>query len=165
LLSAESFWSYSVALYARPEFSDTCLALQDEHGFDVNLLLLCLWLARHRLGLSAATIAGLSDALHPWTQAATAPLRGLRRRLKGMRVEHLGSEDVEQCRIKIKAAELESERIAQKLLVGALANQALFARPSPREAAAASLDAYVRYLDAAPAAPLVGRLLESMPDA
>ena len=44
--AADEFWQFSLEVYARPQVADLCLVLQDEHGFDVNILLLCLWLAQ-----------------------------------------------------------------------------------------------------------------------
>ena len=43
--SPEPFWDYSLALYGRPGVEACCLRLQDRLGVDVNLLLLCCWLA------------------------------------------------------------------------------------------------------------------------
>ena len=39
----DDFWTFSGALYARPGVKDACLALQDDHGADVNMILFCLW--------------------------------------------------------------------------------------------------------------------------
>lgn len=40
----ESLWDFSLSLYARPKMESLCLALQDQHGINVNLLLWALWL-------------------------------------------------------------------------------------------------------------------------
>ena len=42
--AAASFWAFSLEFYARPGVAEACLALQDRHGLDVNILLLCCWL-------------------------------------------------------------------------------------------------------------------------
>ena len=39
------FWTYSLAVYRRKEVAQCCLALQDDAGVDVNLLLYAGWLA------------------------------------------------------------------------------------------------------------------------
>ena len=40
-----AFWDYSLKTYNRPHVGKACLRLQEEAGADVNLVLLCLWLA------------------------------------------------------------------------------------------------------------------------
>ncbi|HEY9550471.1 MAG TPA: TIGR02444 family protein, partial [Kiloniellaceae bacterium] len=37
------FWQFSGAVYARRGVAEACLALQQRHGLDVNLLLFCAW--------------------------------------------------------------------------------------------------------------------------
>ncbi len=37
------FWDYSLGIYRKPGVADACIALQDEFGLDVNMLLACLW--------------------------------------------------------------------------------------------------------------------------
>jgi hypothetical protein len=38
------FWEYSLSHYVREGVADACLALQDGHGLDVNMLLYGAWL-------------------------------------------------------------------------------------------------------------------------
>ena len=38
-----SFWRFSLGFYDQPSVAAQCLALQNEFGLDVNLLLLCFW--------------------------------------------------------------------------------------------------------------------------
>ncbi|MGZ3308467.1 MAG: DUF2390 domain-containing protein, partial [Xanthobacteraceae bacterium] len=37
------FWRFSLRFYRQPKVADTCIALQEERGVDVNLLLFLLW--------------------------------------------------------------------------------------------------------------------------
>ena len=37
--AASAFWQFSLDVYARPQVAELCLALQDEHNFDVNAVL------------------------------------------------------------------------------------------------------------------------------
>ena len=45
---AERFWDFSVRTYGVPGVSQACLALQDERGVDVNMLLYCIWIGATR---------------------------------------------------------------------------------------------------------------------
>jgi uncharacterized protein (TIGR02444 family) len=109
----EPLWEFSLALYARPGVPEACLALQDRHGLDVNLVLACLWAAASGRGrLDGARIAALRDASQAWQETVVAPLRGIRRRLKGWPESAF--------REQVKALELEAERIEQRLLAAAL---------------------------------------------
>src|SRR5215467_8805756 len=78
-----AFWSFSLAFYGRPGVSERCLALQDEHGLDVNLVLLCCWLGWSGKGrLASADLAALDAAVAPWRSAVVERLRAVRRALK-----------------------------------------------------------------------------------
>ena len=52
--SAGSFWQYSLALYKHESVEAACLQLQDEHGLNVNLVLLCCFM--HRTNRSMQTL-------------------------------------------------------------------------------------------------------------
>lgn len=158
-LGTERFWEFSLRVYARPEVSETCLDLQDSHGFDVNLLLLCLWLAEERSGaLDRAAVQALSAALAPWSEAATIALRRIRRRLKTFTAPYLSHEDAMRCRELIQQAELEAERVAQHMLVAALGEQPIRTGCPSSEAAEISLASYQDYLGAAAAEAALKRL-------
>ena len=40
----DGFWGFSLRIYARQDVPQACLALQDEGGADVNLVLFLLYL-------------------------------------------------------------------------------------------------------------------------
>ncbi len=72
------FWQFSCAVYAAPGVRQACLQLQDEHGADVNLLLLAVWLGSARgTRLAKADLADLPGAA--WHDQVIRPLRGARR--------------------------------------------------------------------------------------
>jgi uncharacterized protein (TIGR02444 family) len=129
-------WSAVQAIYERPGVAAACLALQDEHGADVVLLLfLCARAARGE-AVDARQIARLNAAIRPWRAATIAPLRGLRRDLA---TPPPGFETGTLRRL-IATAEIEAERLQLVHLDGLIA-----AAASPRpaaDAAAASLHAY-----------------------
>ena len=81
-LPTSAFWRFSLALYARPGVAPACLALQDRHGADVNLLLLALWLGTSGHRLDAPAGAHIARLAADWQQPIVAPLRQVRRRLK-----------------------------------------------------------------------------------
>jgi uncharacterized protein (TIGR02444 family) len=106
---AESFWRFSLALYARPGAATALLTLQDRDGLDVNLILFGLWLgAVHGAVLSEGALHDAVAALDPIRRSAILPLRDLRRALKTGPVPELGP--------RVAAAELAAERMAQARL-------------------------------------------------
>ena len=78
----EVFWDYSVTLYGRPGVEAACIELQRRHRIDVNLVLLCLWLAERGTALDGEALARLCHAADRWQAEVVRPLRILRRRLK-----------------------------------------------------------------------------------
>jgi len=157
-----TLWRFSLEFYGRPGVSDACVALQDAHAVDVNLLLCLLWLAGARRQLDAAQVAALDERIAGWRSLAVRPLRALRRSLKGSRALS-DPAAIEALRTRVKALELEAERLEQDELQ-ALA-RTMDVRPgaaSPRDAAIANLAAYASVLggelDAAPVATLLAAM-------
>ncbi|MBP5857037.1 TIGR02444 family protein [Marivibrio halodurans] len=112
---AEALWRFSVRLYEAGGVEDAALALQDEHGLDVNLLLLCCFLGLHGVRATRETIATLDQHARAWRAVAVEPLRGLRRRLK-QDVGTISAETAAPFREQVKALELEAERLQQEML-------------------------------------------------
>lgn len=110
---AEDFWNHAVSVYDRTR--ETCLALQDDLGFEVNLLLFCCWRGSLGSGLDAAALSRIVDACADWRGNVVGPLRGARRWLKNRSAPE-GAEDL---RRRILELELESERMLQGLIVDA----------------------------------------------
>lgn len=106
-------WSWAVAAYGREGVAEAALALQDEHGQCVPLL---LWAAFVRP--AAPDLIGRAVSLaRTWETAAILPLRAARR---GLKAELPGAADTarETLRARVKAAELESERLLLSALAG-----------------------------------------------
>ena len=57
------FWAFSLEVYGRPGVAPACLALQDRHGLDVNLLLFCCWAASQGVTLDQRTLAAAEEAV------------------------------------------------------------------------------------------------------
>lgn len=112
-----ALWDFAVALYGRPGISEACLALQDEYGVDVPLLLYATWLGEEGRKLSALDVADILKSIRPWQNEVVMPLRVLRRRLKEG-PPPAPSERTETLRNAIKGAELLAERIELELLEG-----------------------------------------------
>lgn len=136
------FWRFSLRFYRQPEVADACIRLQEEAGVDVNLLLFLLWHAGSRRTLSAAEVAELDRRIGPWRDTTVIPLRVMRRALKSPPTL-IAPATAEFFRTRIKAVELEAERLQQEAMYE-LARSAPRGQeaPSPAEAARASVAAY-----------------------
>ena len=109
------FWRFSLQFYRLPKVADACIALQEEAGVDVNLLLFLLWQARQRRRLSMADVAALEAKIAPWRDATVIPLRAVRRSLKSS-TSLVEVATAEAFRNRIKAVELEAERLQQEAM-------------------------------------------------
>jgi uncharacterized protein (TIGR02444 family) len=107
------FWRFSLRFYRQPGVADACITLQEESGIDVNLLLFLLWHATQRHALSAAEVQELERRIAPWREMTVIPLRNMRRVLKAPG-ELVEPAEAEMFRTKIKALELEAERLQQE---------------------------------------------------
>jgi uncharacterized protein (TIGR02444 family) len=135
------FWRFSLGFYRQPGVADACIALQDGFGVDVNILLFLLWLATARRRVDLAVAQEVCAKAAAWRGDVVVPLRTLRRRLKdGSTLVERGA--VELFRTRIKAMELESERLQQEAMF-ALAARLVTENAATTEAAArANIAAY-----------------------
>ena len=136
------FWRFSLALYRQPGVADACIALQEASGVDVNLLLFLLWQATQRRQLSQADVSALEVRIGAWREATVIPLRSIRRALKSPPAL-VAAGAAEAFRTRIKAVELEAERLQQEAMyelgiAAPLGQQA----SSPAFAARANVAAY-----------------------
>lgn len=108
------FWQFSGIVYRNPGVAAACLALQDRHDLDVNLLLFCAWAGTCGRRLDGGDVALLRTASRPWQDEVVAPLRATRRWLKQQASlpEDLG----ESFRDEVKTMELQAEMLEQLLL-------------------------------------------------
>lgn len=152
--ASSPFWQFSLKFYAMPEVAPACLRLQDEAGVDVNLLFFLLWYAAQGFRLSEAELRDIDRAIDSWRSTAVIPLREIRRALKTAPTP-FDRGTAETFRNRIKAAELEAERLEQEALY-AMARTGRYGTScvAPLEAAQASLAAYESLLRPFPRAPL-----------
>jgi uncharacterized protein (TIGR02444 family) len=112
---ASPFWNFSV--YGAGAVQDECLALQDQFGVDVNLVLLCAFAgAVHDVALTPDDIASARALVAPWHKDIVSSLRAARRRLKAIDMSGADAVQAADLLTQVKAAELESERIEQTML-------------------------------------------------
>ncbi len=139
------FWRFSLQFYRLPKVADACIALQEEAGVDVNLLLFLLWQAQQRRRLSTTDVAALEAKIAPWREATVILLRSVRRGLKSP-PSLVEAPTAEAFRNRIKAVELEAERLQQEAM---FALAPLGAEGSdPTDAARANVAAYEQLLAA-----------------
>ena len=152
------FWDFSLEIYRRPEVASACLRCQDEAGADVNLILFLLWRAMSGLRLAEGEIASLDEKVAWWREHVVKPLRTLRRNLKSRTLDQGGA-----FRERIKAAELEAERIEQEALSRTVVDAARSApRLAPGDAARANLQAYAAIIGRPLPEQAVNALLEAL---
>ena len=125
----DPLWRFARGFYARPGIAPACLALQDEAGCDVTLVLWLLWCADTGRRLDAGAVASAEARLVPWRASVVTPLRAVRRAMKGGLLPGI---DTNACREGVKAAELQAERLALAALL------ALAPEPSGVEVGAAA---------------------------
>jgi len=120
---ANPFWDYALELYRREGVESACLELQERHGLDVNLVLLCCWLASRGIEAERAWLNATVGAAEAWQAQVVRPLRAVRRRLKGDLAEQapggIGAgwpELAARLRQRVLALEIDGERLEQLLL-------------------------------------------------
>lgn len=152
--SKSPFWQFSVKFYAVPGVAEACIALQDQAKVDVNILFYLLWNASQGRAFNAADVTEIERAIGPWREITVVPIRNVRRALKSPPpvMEPAAAEDL---RTRIKAVELEAERLQQEALYG-LAQSSRLGRPSPSKAEAArdSISSYQGVIGPFPPEPL-----------
>jgi uncharacterized protein (TIGR02444 family) len=119
-----ALWRFVLPFYSRDGVSAACLALQEELGVDVNILLFAIF-AQVECGivLTESDLAAVDLLVRAWRGEVIHPLRGVRTRMKsGPRPAP--SPITEHLRSRIKAAELEAEQIELAMLAKWLDAQA-----------------------------------------
>jgi uncharacterized protein (TIGR02444 family) len=148
------FWRFSVKFYAVPGVAQACIDLQDQAKVDVNVLFFLLWNATQGRALNAAEVEEIERAIGPWREMTVVPIRNVRRALKAP-PPVMPAAEAESLRSRIKAVELEAERLQQEALFG-LAQGGRLGRPaaSAIEAARDSLSSYQGVIGPFPPEPL-----------
>lgn len=153
-LSKSPFWRFSVKFYAVPGVAQACIELQDRAGVDVNVLFFLLWNATQGRALNAADVTKVEEAIRPWRDMAVVPLRSVRRALKSP-PPVMTADAAEGFRTRIKAVELEAERLQQEALYELAASGKLGrAEASHVQAAQDSVSSYQGVIGPFPPGPL-----------
>jgi uncharacterized protein (TIGR02444 family) len=157
------FWRFSLHFYRQPKVADTCIALQEEAGVDVNLLLFLLWQATRKRALTTAEVAEIERRVCVWRDMTVIPLRTLRRALKSPPPLVAGAA-AELFRTKVKAVELEAERLQQEAMYE-LARATPWGQdaPSLADAARGNIAAYEAMGGKAFPEPAIETLLAALP--
>ena len=162
--SPSPFWRFSLRFYRRPEVADACITLQDAVGVDVNLLLFLLWQATSGRELSPTEVAALEQRVGAWRNLTVVPLRSMRRALKSPPAL-VAAPVTELFRARIKAVELEAERLQQEAMYDlACATPLGREAPSAAQAARANVAAYQRVAGAPFPEPAIATLLAALAD-
>jgi uncharacterized protein (TIGR02444 family) len=135
------FWTFSLGYYRGAGVSEACLELQDNCGVDVNVVLFLLWQASQRRSVAPDDVTALADKVRPWQADVISPIRSVRRRLK-TDAPLLEKGAAELFRTKIKAIELEAERLQQEAMQALAASLRTAPAETAEAAARASLAAY-----------------------
>jgi uncharacterized protein (TIGR02444 family) len=137
-------WDFSSRVYAQPSVEAACLALQESHDLDINVLLFCCWVAASGRGeLQSGELATALSAVVAWRQSAVLPLRRLRVYLKGdiaPAPRHLADD----LRRVAAESELHAEHIEQIMLANTVSRPPAgpFDQDGQAQAAAANLNEY-----------------------
>ena len=142
---ATSFWTFSLKFYSQPEVGGICLDLQDRFGADVNVVLYGLWQASRGRRLSDGNLRNVIELAGTWQANVVGPLRSVRRFLKIPVPDCWPSRDIDLLRERVKAEELQAERLQQTAMEMAFAD--LGEPDAVATAATSNMKAYAFILD------------------
>lgn len=110
-----SFWRFSLAVYAEPGVAAECLALQRSLDINVNALLFCAWLGSARqIGVTDENLSVIDAGVRQWHGAVVEPLRAVRQAMKPL--PEMTETAVQNLRADIAKLELRAEQIEQAML-------------------------------------------------
>lgn len=135
------FWNFSLQTYAKPKIAELCLELQEGFGADVNLVLFMLWAGARGRRLELQEIEQLAGFVENWREEVVIPLRRARRALKTP-PRDWPAQETESLRQRIKAGELEAERLQQNAMSSFLPIDKAGQSDSPLSAARSNLMNY-----------------------
>ncbi len=120
-----SFWDYSNKVYQSTHVPEACLQLQNNHGMDVNMLLLCCWYGINYGKFKLDTFVQCHNFSRKWSDNAVKPLRNVRTWLKQSACFDMQIEEAScmEYREQVKHLELQAERLQQYSLEALCASQ------------------------------------------
>jgi len=101
-------WTFAVTLYQRPGVTDDYLALQDDCGANVCLLLCGGWLERRSVACTPQRLKTLETIAVQWSASVVEPLRSLRRQWREVAQR---DPQLAQLREAVKGLELQAEKV------------------------------------------------------
>ena len=115
---SESFWDFSIRTYGNEQVPQACLALQNDHGVDVNVLLYCCWYGITRGSQDIDSFNEILSFSESWAENVVKPLRGVRSWMKstGCVDSRVPTEACMSYREKVKGTELAAEKMQQEVL-------------------------------------------------
>jgi uncharacterized protein (TIGR02444 family) len=114
----EGFWDFSVRTYRTRGVPDACLALQNDHGADVNMLLYCCWTGA-AIGVFDDELFNRTSAFSvSWANNVVIPLRAARTWMKhtGCDSDPVPKDSCMELREEIKTVEFAAEKLQQEVL-------------------------------------------------
>ena len=119
----EGFWDFSVRTYRTEGVPDACLALQNEYGADVNMLLYCAWVGAVLGPFDGQLFAAASGFSRDWADNVVIPLRSARTWMKhtGCTADPVPTTECMKLRDKIKSVEFGAEKMQQEVLASFVA--------------------------------------------
>jgi len=113
------FWQFSLKIYQHEKVKEACLSFQNQEGINVNLLLLCCWLAYGVEEISQFEFHQACSRITAWQQQVTHPLRQIRQYLKTTQEAHW----VKNFYQHVLVDEISSEAYQQFILYNCFANK------------------------------------------
>ena len=114
----EAFWDFSVRTYRAPGVPDACLALQNDYGVDVNMLLYCCWVGAAIGPFDGDVFNRAATYSAQWVENVVIPLREARTWMKhtGCDSDPVPTAPCMELREDIKTVEFATEKMQQGVL-------------------------------------------------
>lgn len=90
------FWRFSINIYQHGVIKNFCLSFQEEQHINVNLLLLCCWLAYAVEEIPKSRLLEACHTIDDWHSSVTQPLRTSRHFVKSLAGSEPWLEDFSQ---------------------------------------------------------------------
>jgi uncharacterized protein (TIGR02444 family) len=136
----QGFWDFSVRTYYREGVQEAFLALQNQWGVDINMLLFCIWLGRTHGEFTDRLFDATCEFSARWARHVVVPLREVRTWMKGAGC-HDGKVPVQDCmdlREKVKGVEFAAEKMQEEALESLCADHPRVQQSAAQQLAAAS---------------------------
>lgn len=129
------FWDFSLEIYGADGVAPACLALQEAHQLDINVVLFCCWIgASGRGALDAGEAEAMTAAVAEWHAEVVRAVRAVRQLLKdGLAPAPI--ELSEPLRRRIAKIEVELEHVEQLMLAASIDRAADPSAPAERRCA------------------------------